>query len=598
MTLLILLGIFLPQDSTDRLIEQLSSGQPEARETAQAELVKRGEAARDALVRGAKSADSEVRSRCAQLVEVLDRRRRAAALEAEFSPALRRESPDLAARLLVEDEATWILLLEQLTGWNGSGGFLSPSRESLGEQKRVFAATTRSDLLAILSAYDRGPWRSTEVEAFLYGLAVVCDLDLPPPLRVQMQELENAGHPIPGILRSLQMGCGTVATAFDRIDRETEPDAYARYCKTDSTDPQVRREALVSFLGDSRPERRAEAVHRLRVFGVPEVDKELLRALEDSNWAVVSEAVEAAAARGLREAVDTLHRRLKDGKGDLEFALLEGLIRFRDPKSHPTFEARLRDENEWARELAVRGIAITGDAESGKVLLPLLKDPSAVVRPRVVEALARLKTAGAAEAIRPMADDLAARAQALRALGRLHDAASREILRVRLDDLYGDVRREAALALAQLGETDSLPRVVEEAAAILRTRSYDDEPAAGESMSPERFFVELNRLAFPAATDRLLETQLRREDYEGTWPKLLSVWGKQSGWTLTMAELPEKLGHFSTNDSRSRNVPLVERMLWVASSKPSALLIDGEKSVRIVTLETAEAHWKAWKPAR
>ncbi|MDT8357313.1 MAG: HEAT repeat domain-containing protein [Methanomicrobiaceae archaeon] len=116
------------------------------------------------------------------------------------------------------------------------------------------------------------------------------------------------------------------------------------------------------------------------------------------------------------------------------------------------FLAALRDPAKSRRAEAVAELVATGPpAVEG--LLPLLKDPSWVVRYRCCEALGLIGDPRGAVPLREALEDEKdhVRYMAAKALGQLMDRDSLPFLVARLDDENACVRKSAAVALGALG---------------------------------------------------------------------------------------------------------------------------------------------------
>ena len=97
--MLLLLSLFLLQDDPAALIEKLRSDNVEVREAASTRLKELGDAAKPALERAEKDADSEVAARASYLLRFLR-------LRTELTPALQKAIPDAVDRL-AGNTAAW-----------------------------------------------------------------------------------------------------------------------------------------------------------------------------------------------------------------------------------------------------------------------------------------------------------------------------------------------------------------------------------------------------------------------------------------------------------------------------------------------------------
>ena len=588
--------LLFKQDPHDRIVDELASSELETRAAAESRLFQLAEKAVPALERGRGDRDSEVRARCAQILLRIERHKRAVRLESSLSPGLLRERPDVARRVISDDPATWESLLMDLTGYSLSGEYLR--RPTLHDgQGRTCSSTTRGDLRALLSAYYEGPWRSPEVEGLMLAIAGECGVELLRSQRIFQEAFLNSGRTIPyGLRFTTGFGCGTIETAFDRIDEKADASTRDHLRSIHSDERAERVAALVWFLDHSKAEYRGEAVLRLQMMGAVEARKDLIRTLEDREaW------VAGAAARALvhLQGPGTFEALSRKAQADspVRWEALDALEALEDVRALPVFEAALGDPRASVRLAAAAGIRRLGSAGSGEALVPLLEDEDLSVRLEAINALGVLRTSSAAGNLKRRVDDLAVREGAMRALGRLGHADAKAVLLPRLDDLSPETRWEAALAMSLLGDPEALGRsgALGEASGILKNRHWDQNPASHGAMSPERFFVELNRMAHPAATERLFRARLRPANYDDTWQGLLSEWGRQTGFELKMKVAPEGKGEYAFRLGRAREVFLVDELLRFHREPSMTLVLEDEKTIHIVPVEEAVARWQCWK---
>jgi len=197
------------------------------------------------------------------------------------------------------------------------------------------------------------------------------------------------------------------------------------------TDPRVRAQAA-DALGRSEPGDRGQAVTAL------------VRAVDDAHPSVRYAAILSLGELGAGEAVDALVARLGDG---------EPLVR-------------------EAAAIALGQLGEAGGARAWSALERALSSDEPEVRFQAVASLAEIDATRAAPLVVGLLDDGDAkvRAQVAAALGDAGERRHADRLARLLDDTV-DVRHEAALALARLGDRRALPSLV--AALGIADRAFD-----------------------------------------------------------------------------------------------------------------------------
>ena len=274
------------------------------------------------------------------------------------------------------------------------------------------------------------------------------------------------------------------------------------------TDPRVRAQAA-DALGRSEPGDRGQAVTAL------------VRAVDDAHPSVRYAAILSLGELGAGEAVDALVARLGDG---------EPLVR-------------------EAAAIALGQLGEAGGARAWSALERALSSDEPEVRFQAVASLAEIDATRAAPLVVGLLDDGDAkvRAQAAAALGDAGERRHADRLARLLDDTV-DVRHEAALALARLGDRRALPSLVAalgtadrafDAATALAALGIGEDASARAALGQEvtRFFgdamvkVRAAEALAKAGDERGKEhlrkaAKSRRDDVRGLAQSVLSELGE------------------------------------------------------------------------
>lgn len=223
-------------------------------------------------------------------------------------------------------------------------------------------------------------------------------------------------------------------------------------------------------------------------------------------------------------AVAALTTACADEHPSVRYAALLSLGELAAGEAVDAIVPHLTDGESLCREaaaIALGQLGPSGGARAWDALAGALGADEPEVRFQAIASLAELDAGRAGPLVVPLLDDGDAkvRAQAAAALGDAGDRAHADRLAARLDDAV-DVRHEAALALARLGDRRGLPVLV--AALALRDRAYDaaaalaalgigDDAAAREALARliARFFGD------PMVKVRAAEALARAGDARG-----------------------------------------------------------------------------------
>ncbi len=592
----VLMGFMSPvpaQATTAELIEKLGEPDVTIREAAAEALLDRGGSALPALEGAANHQDPEVRLRSAGLVREIRRRPRARALEAFISRDLLRECPAIGLIATSEDQEAWAGLLEDLTGLARVGDQLT-GHCLAGAVIRRFRSTTRRDLLVLVLTYLDGDWRNDYVEGYLYGLCRELNVALTDRVREAEKKFTGAGNKVPRIPQvAMGGGCGTLETPIDDLRGD---DALRNVLDDLHSDERARRvRALLALLEHKDPGVRVDAAQRLGRMGASEAAGALASRLEDPVSWVAGTAAQLLAEFRSPGALDALHRKAEAADGGLRASVMAALGTWGDSKSVPLLEAALRDVVPGVRLNALAGLIQMGATKSAPHVRPLLKDPDPRVRTAAILAAGELGTAEVAESLLPLVDDLEHRNVAIRALGFLKARGAVGRILPRLDDISEETRLEAALALTLLGapELEGCLRVLDEAASQVAVGRWGQMRFPSRTgMSPDRFFIEMNRLLFPSETQRLLQARLPGRHYGCERREALRLWGEATGFALVMEHPARGNGGVGFDLSRSGTRALVDILAWLDPGVGTSLILEEGGKIRIVGVEAAALHWR------
>lgn len=209
---------------------------------------------------------------------------------------------------------------------------------------------------------------------------------------------------------------------------------------------------LVGALGDEHGEVRAAAVEALVAIGSPAVP-ELVAALSSPGDFTRQSAAEALGLLREASARAALLERLRDPVLDVRAAAVEALSAIGDPAVVPGLVGALGDENEDIRARAAIALGAIRDAAAVPGLLAALRDPDGVVRWWAADALGAIGSPaveGLAGVVIAAAEGTGARLVAARALGTIGDPVAVAALASVLHDERAMIRAAAAEALGRI----------------------------------------------------------------------------------------------------------------------------------------------------
>jgi len=289
-------------------------------------------------------------------------------------------------------------------------------------------------------------------------------------------------------------------------------------------------------LGSSSPQRRLQAVQKLRALGDPDTVEVLISALEDPEAAVRTEVVTALGQFKEPAVVRVLVGALRDHSEAVQELAIQALKKIGDPSAiepiagvllrgtpgvqfHAAQALRslgwvprtlgeqipyyvasgdfkrvamfgsvavtalaavLRGGSEDQRVAAANTLGEMADPAGVKPLLAALKDGEAIVRGAAASAVGRLGNPQLAAALLPLLKDRErnVRVAAVAALGQLGDKHALDLLTDLAQDREWDVRTALAESLGRLGDLRALPTVLE----LLRDRDPEVRQSAADAL--------------------------------------------------------------------------------------------------------------------
>ncbi|TRU49520.1 MAG: hypothetical protein EWV49_10285, partial [Microcystis aeruginosa Ma_QC_Ch_20071001_S25] len=190
-----------------------------------------------------------------------------------------------------------------------------------------------------------------------------------------------------------------------------------------------------------------------------QVVNELLKALEDSDWYVRRNAVEALAKIGSETAIAGLLKALEHYNDDVREKAAEALGKIGSETAIPGLLKALEHSNKYVRGKAAEALGNIGSETAIPGLLKALEDSNNYVRGKAVEALGKIgsETAipGLLKALEHSDDDV--RGNAAEALGKIGSETAIPGLLKALEHSDDDVRGNAAEALGKIGSEIAIP---------------------------------------------------------------------------------------------------------------------------------------------
>ncbi len=443
MTLLLAALLWL-QDDPARFIESLGSTDPEARESAEAALIRLGTGAVPALRNAARTADLDLRSRLTAVISKIYREERRAFLRKSLSAAFQAAIPTVADAATSETAAEWQQLLGEVTGWKAVRD--GDAVTFYGDTPK-YAETTRREFLSLAISYAAGVWRSDAVEALIFGLAEILDIALPDPLLSMRLAFLEARNEIPGPLRFEVLPPQRGPTAIDKLD-----DPQARLAKGSDRGKAI--DALASLTKHRDEAVRIDALRRLAALPADGKADAIIACLADDSRLVRDEAGRAIAELQFEAATEPLLRMAKTESGRaLAIATLSNLG---VAEAVPLLEEALGDELFQTRMGALRGLGRCRSTKSVEKILPRLKDSNSVVRMIAVRTLGEIHADSAADRLMALLKDPELRSFAAEALGMMSCETAIDALIRLLESIDAPTREAARLALLRMGRKEGL----------------------------------------------------------------------------------------------------------------------------------------------
>jgi PKD repeat protein len=193
-------------------------------------------------------------------------------------------------------------------------------------------------------------------------------------------------------------------------------------------------------------------------FGVGDEVSVIIRALDDEDSSVRTEAADALGEAGYTTAVEPLIRALRDENNRVRWSAADALGKLGDTRAVEPLILALHDEDSSVRQHAADALGKLGDARAVEPLIQALNDASAIVRRDTSEALGEISDTRAVEPLIQALhdeDDLVRR-YAAEALGKIGDARAVEPLIQALNDEAYDVLYHAVVALGVIGDVRAI----------------------------------------------------------------------------------------------------------------------------------------------
>ena len=227
-----------------------------------------------------------------------------------------------------------------------------------------------------------------------------------------------------------------VLFALDLLEKARDPEVPAiRTRLLEHPAAEVRRTAIASLAGETAA---GDALQRL--------------ATADGDAGVRAAAVRALA--GSPGAAAVFERAARDGDAEVRRAALAGLLASGSPEAEARLRAAATSADAAERGLAGRLIGESApDAARAALLRVLLADPKADVRRAAVQAAGRLRASDLYPDVAASLGDPACRASAVAALG--HDDALPALVRLLASGPPPAVKRQAARALARMRSAEA-----------------------------------------------------------------------------------------------------------------------------------------------
>jgi serine/threonine-protein kinase len=220
---------------------------------------------------------------------------------------------------------------------------------------------------------------------------------------------------------------------------------------------------LLSRLGGRDHSARVHLVEILAKFERPDVIEALEEMLKDSNRLVRSAALVALGNMESAGNIELICSLLMDPDIEVQSKAVDVAIKMRHPETCKYLVPVLQDESEYTRRSAVEVLNELADSASIKYLLVAIGDGDWWVRSRACDALAKIGGPRVLQAVMQLISDKDEniRRSAIEILNQTKDEAAVEHLIAATRDEDWWVCERSVDALAAIGNTEAVPRLVE-----------------------------------------------------------------------------------------------------------------------------------------
>jgi HEAT repeat protein len=219
--------------------------------------------------------------------------------------------------------------------------------------------------------------------------------------------------------------------------------------------------ALVNTLNHPLMLTRMSAADALGRIGNPVVADALANLLEDPHKAVRQHAALALGRLKDARALYPLLKMVRKGDAELRTKAMRAIGHIRDVRAvDPLIDILYEETDHWLRVFAIESLGRMRDIRATEVLLDMAYDPNHDIRVKALDTLAQIDSVLAADALAYVMDDESldhnTRHAALFALGKRGDIRACEGLLGLEAEENENVRRVAALLLADIGSTRAI----------------------------------------------------------------------------------------------------------------------------------------------
>jgi len=307
-------------------------------------------------------------------------------------------------------------------------------------------------------------------------------------------------------LLALTVGCGQKSEIKYKDLWSTDRDVKIDTIKADAVPDLIR---LLEKESDESA--KVESIRALGKIGDPDAIEAFKKLLDDNLDSVRLAVAYALGEIKTKECIPLLEQLMKDKSENIRDTAVDSLGALKDPAVIPLLvKIAIYDESEVVRGETLRFLGIMGDktiipvlenavfsetddarahaafalgslgdSSSVPILLKALEDPAPVVRAMALLGLSKIKDSSSVPAIKKMLDtekQQLVQVEAGWALCRLGDPSGKEILRnslLKASEI--EARGEAAKALADIGDTESIPllkKATNDRSGLVREQAY------------------------------------------------------------------------------------------------------------------------------